>query len=257
MKTNEYYEKAADVNEHLHFSERVFEDTGGAPMMPHFHDSVEFIFVKEGKYLVNAGSAQRVLKAGEAAFIDSFVPHYYAAKKKATVYAVVIEKKLCRGDLFSTRVFETFPKISEQDFSTIIGFFDSIKGYVFANKQTKAGFANMLIGLLLVYCDTFERKENKTARTFTEVIRYLNDHFKEDVTLKSLAKRFSYAENYFSALFNDFTGMSLREYVNRKRIAEVLRIKSENPNRSLFSVAETCGYTNEKTFYRAYAKYKN
>ncbi len=257
MKTNEYYEKEADVHEHLHFSKRVFENTGGAPMMPHFHDSPEFIFVKEGEYLVNAGSLQRVLKAGEAAFIDSFVPHFYGVKKTATVYAVVIEKNLCRGDLFSKRVFAPFPQIPKQGFDEIIGFFEATKDYVFTNKQTKTGFANILTGLLLKYCDTFERKENKTARAFTEVIRYLNDHFKEDVSLKSLAEKFSYAENYFSALFNDFTGMSLREYVNRKRIAEVLRIKSENPNQSLFSVAETCGYTNEKTFYRAYKKYKN
>ena len=49
--------------------------------------------------------------------------------------------------------------------------------------------------------------------------------------------------------------MSLREYVNRRRIAEVLRLKAKNPAAPLFSLALDCGYVSEKTFYRALAKY--
>ena len=113
----------------------------------------------------------------------------------------------------------------------------------------------MFAGLLYEFGPSQERKENKTARAFSEVLRYLNAHYREEITLSSLAARFSYAENYFSALFNDFTGMSLREYVNRRRIAEVLRLKAKNPAASLFSLALDCGYVSEKTFYRALAKY--
>lgn len=256
MANLEYYEKAADVSDHLYFKKQTFLEDSDYYMMPHFHDSLELIFVKEGEYQVKVGQTKRLLKAGEMAFVDSFTPHSYLAANKAKVYAVVIDKKLLDEDLFFKRVFPPFPRISEEGFSDIVKFFDATEGNIYSNKQTKIGFSNMLIGLLLKYCETVEKKEDKAVRTFTEVLKYLNTHFKEDLSLKNLAAKFSYAESYFSALFNDFVGMSLREYLNRKRIAEVLRIKSKHPDKSLFSIAETCGYTNEKTFYRAYAKYK-
>lgn len=251
----EFYEKEADVSGHLYFSRYDFSPSDDPPSFAHFHDSVEFIFVREGSYLVHVGAQERLLHAGEIAFADSFVPHFYRAAGKAAVYAIVIDKNLFSGDALSSRTFPPFPAVSAENFDAIMRFFDTCAPYIFLNAQTKAGFSDMLAGLLNEFCPSQERKENKTARTFTEVLKYLNGHFREEITLPSLAARFSYAENYFSALFNAFTGMSLREYVNRRRIAEVLRLKAKNPEQSLFSLALDCGYVSEKTFYRSLAKY--
>lgn len=254
-KATEVYEQAADVSGHLYFARYDFSDTDDPPSFAHFHDSVEFILVREGAYLVHIGTQERLLSAGEIAFADSFVPHFYRTTGAATVYAIVIDKNLFSGDALSSRVFPPFPAISAENFAALTRFFDSCAPYIFANGQTKSGFADMLAGLLYAFCPSQERKENKTARAFAEVLKYLNAHFREDISLSALAARFSYAENYFSALFNDFTGMSLREYVNRRRIAEVLRLKAKDPSASLFSLALDCGYVSEKTFYRALAKY--
>lgn len=251
----EIYEKAADVSGHLYFARYDISSSDNPPPFAHFHDSVEFILVREGSYLVHIGTQERLLSAGEIAFADSFVPHFYRAAGAAVVYAIVIDKNLFSAGALSSRAFPPFPAISTDGFTEIMRFFDTCSPHIFLNAQTKAGFSDMLAGLLFAFCPAQDHKENKTARAFAEVLKYLNEHFREDVSLSSLAARFSYAENYFSALFNDFTGMSLREYVNRRRIAEVLRLKAKNPEISLFSLALDCGYVSEKTFYRALAKY--
>lgn len=254
-QTVDFYEKAADESGHLYFARYDISDGDNRPYFPHFHDSPEFILVREGTYLVHVGAQERLLHAGEIAFVDSFVPHFYRTAGKAAVYALVIDKNLFSVETLSSRVFPPFPAVSAENFAVIMRYFDACAPYISANRQTKCGFSDMFAGLLYEFCPSQERKENKTARAFSEVLRYLNAHYREEITLSSLAARFSYAENYFSALFNDFTGMSLREYVNRRRIAEVLRLKAKNPAASLFALALDCGYVSEKTFYRALAKY--
>ena len=213
----EFYEKAADESGHLYFARYDISDGDNRPYFPHFHDSPEFILVREGTYLVHVGAQERLLHAGEIAFVDSFVPHFYRTAGKAAVYALVIDKNLFSVETLSSRVFPPFPAVSAENFAVIMRYFDACAPYISANRQTKCGFSDMFAGLLYEFCPSQERKENKTARAFSEVLRYLNAHYREEITLSSLAARFSYAENYFSALFNDFTGMSLREYVNRRR----------------------------------------
>lgn len=257
MKNIELYEKAADETGHLYFEKYLLNSEDATAGFAHFHDSVEFIFVREGEYFAHVGTAQKNLQAGEAAFVDSFTPHFYRALGKATVYAAVIDKRLFSSDKISTLVFDAFPVLPKEGFDAIMRFFDAVEPYVGASDEIKSGFSDMLAGLLYRFCPAHEKKEDKATRTFAEVLKYLNAHFCENVTLADLAARFYYSENHFSALFNSFTGMSLREYVNRRRIAEILRRKAQDSGKSLFSLALDCGYVNEKTFYRAYAKYKN
>ena len=84
----------------------------------------------------------------------------------------------------------------------------------------------MLLGLMLQCFSPGERETNESSEVIAEIIRYINTHYKEEITVKILAQQFSYSENYISKVFNAFTGMNLREYVNRQRIREVLKIKN-------------------------------
>ena len=68
----EFYEKAADESGHLYFARYDISDGDNRPYFPHFHDSPEFILVREGTYLVHVGAQERLLHAGEIAFVDSF-----------------------------------------------------------------------------------------------------------------------------------------------------------------------------------------
>lgn len=84
---------------------------------------------------------------------------------------------------------------------------------------------------------------------------YVEEHFREKITLSQLANKFGYASSYFSRTFNEFAGISLREYVNRLRIVETLKLKKMNENLPWAKIASKVGYVSLNTFYRAYAKY--
>ena len=148
----EFYEKAADESGHLYFARYDISDGDNRPYFPHFHDSPEFILVREGTYLVHVGAQERLLHAGEIAFVDSFVPHFYRTAGKAAVYALVIDKNLFSVETLSSRVFPPCPAVSAENFAVIMRYFDACAPYISANRQTKCGFADMFAGLLYEFC---------------------------------------------------------------------------------------------------------
>ncbi|MGN1061562.1 MAG: cupin domain-containing protein, partial [Candidatus Scatosoma sp.] len=105
MSATEYYEKEADENGHLYFEKYVLTEANPRTSFAHFHDSVEFIFVREGRYEAHVNGQSRLLFAGEFSFADSFSPHFYREAGDAVVYAVVVDKNLFTSNPFSARVF--------------------------------------------------------------------------------------------------------------------------------------------------------
>ena len=87
-------------------------------------------------------------------------------------------------------------------------------------------------------------------------MKYISEHFKEDITLQSLSSAMGYEATYLSRMFNSFFKMNLREYINRYRISEVIK-RQRSENTPLYKIAEECGYKSENTFYRAYSKYSS
>ena len=68
------YEKVADERKHFYFSKYENEKIGYYPF-PHFHSSIEVFIVTSGEYFINVNGDERILRAGDIAFIDSFTPH--------------------------------------------------------------------------------------------------------------------------------------------------------------------------------------
>ena len=101
-----------------------------------------------------------------------------------------------------------------------------------------------------------DRKHNGEARLLVDALMYINENYRDEITLDEVSRKLGYSKNYFSFLFNKFTGMNLREYINSRRVNEFERLKAANPSVPTYVLAEESGFSNSKTFYRAYKKYK-
>ena len=117
------------------------------------------------------------------------------------------------------------------------------------------GFITLLLGVLRQYCGTKARGNDKVTLLIVEIMKYINAHYSENITLEVLSSNFGYEKTYLSRLFNQALGMNLREYLNRCRIAAAVNMKRENPDMPIYKIAEACGYESPNTFYRAYNSY--
>ena len=86
--------------------------------------------------------------------------------------------------------------------------------------------------------------------TLQQCVAYIDLHFKEQVTLSDLSKRFGVSRSSFCAIFPQFSGMPLRKYIANKRVKEAQALIRTDPEKSISQVAAEVGYNDDSTFYR-------
>ena len=86
--------------------------------------------------------------------------------------------------------------------------------------------------------------------TLLQCVAYIDQHFREPISLEDLTKRFGLSRSSFCSVFPQFTGMPLRKYIASKRIKEAQAIIRAHPKKPLSLVAAEVGYNDDSTFYR-------
>ena len=92
------------------------------------------------------------------------------------------------------------------------------------------------------------------TNTLTSCTEYLDRHYNEHITLEVLIKQFGMSRTTFCTLFPQFTGLSLKQYISRKRILEAEALIRSRPDLPLSEVAEKVGYEEISTFYRNFVR---
>lgn len=122
-------------------------------------------------------------------------------------------------------------------------------------------YVKLLLAELLLYASRMaERKEAPAAphasplhRKISEIVRYINDHFHETMTLPSISERFYMSPYYLSRAFKEVTGFTFVEYVNTTRIKEAQRLLKETELK-IIEIAEKVGFDNIAHFGRMFKK---
>lgn len=93
-------------------------------------------------------------------------------------------------------------------------------------------------------------QEMHTAIQFTD---YIERHYKEDVTLGSVAKHFQYSASYFSRLFKASLGVNFHSYLNFVRVSHAAEQLASGPV-NLTECAFHNGFPNTKSFIATFKK---
>ena len=194
-----------------------------------------YICVK-GKYCVYINGEKHIINEGEIAFVDRLTPHAAGSvvnDSPSEVYFIIASNFYLGGIKWLED--ETLPAFTEKKdgFERIVDIVKLATESEDMNEDMRRGFITLLFGLLKNYCGTAPRAASKNNELLVEVMTYINEHITEDITLDGLARHFGYEKTYFSRVFNKFLGINLREYLNRYRIGEALRMKQENPSMAI------------------------
>ena len=231
------------------------ESDAGVPQMDlHFHSAVEFVLVESGKYRAWVNGDTFTLSHGDLLFVEKNLPHAYENLGGAVVHCVDVADSLfealhlprklprvIRGDNKCNRLYRLIN--------------EAHKLWGAASEQYKIGFVYSWLGLILRLFPLEALDSNRRDERFADVLRYIEEHFREQISLDDLTERFGYSKSYFSRTFNRVTGVNLREFLNRRRIAEALKIKAENPSMPWVHITVGVGFESWSTFARAYKRY--
>lgn len=88
---------------------------------------------------------------------------------------------------------------------------------------------------------------------YDEILKYLEQHYQEDLSLSSVAERFSLSPGYFSTIFKKKAGHNFVHYLTGLRIREAKRLLLET-QMTISEVALAVGYSSASFFIRSFKK---
>ena len=125
--------------------------------------------------------------------------------------------------------------------------YDEVKKREFGYKGILSSYLQVLISLMLRGGNIKERKKALPS----EVVEYIDDHIFESVTIEEIAKVGYYNPAYLSRIFKKCYGMSIKDYINEKRISKAISLLLET-SMSISEIAAQVGYTNKNQFYKKF-----
>lgn len=130
-----------------------------------------------------------------------------------------------------------------------------------AEKETndtysKAFIENELCNIILLAMRHGTKKALKQGEDFGQMqkaISYINEHYAEDITLKSVARILLMEETYFSKKFKQLTGLGFKEFLIQTRIKKSEELLAVT-RLEIGEIAEKCGFSSSNYFGDAFKK---
>ncbi len=116
-------------------------------------------------------------------------------------------------------------------------------------------FASWLRDLMLPICEVMERRSSqKHRKTIEFIMRYVQEHYADDITLDVLAEKVYLTRNYLSQIFKQETGENYNGYLTRIRMEKAKELMLSG-NYKIFEISHRVGYKNNAYFSQLFKKY--
>lgn len=137
-------------------------------------------------------------------------------------------------------------------------FFQILREVRLQNEGFELAVQSLLIQQLVYLCRHIRHKQLKPPmhpslmhEKVSEIVRYINRHYKEPLSLTALAEQFYISPSYLSKIFKEATGFTFIEYLNTVRVKEAKRLLTES-DMKVIRVAEEVGFGSITHFGRVF-----
>lgn len=219
-----------------------------------FHSHLELYFVDEGEMDITVNSYQRRLKKDEMCVVLSFDAHCYQTPKASRSRVLIIPTYLC------TEFMETIknkrvvsPFIYDQKIVRKIKEHIAELNNCADNEIKRQGYIYVILGLVMENISFEETRENLDSKLASRLLLYVNDHFKESITLQTAATYLGYNQSYISRYFKSHFHIGFNQYLTTIRLKNALTLMHERKHKLAYCALES-GFNSLRTFYRAFCK---
>ena len=244
----------------------------------HWHEELEFYYVRQGGVCLNTGNESQWIYPGQAGFVNWCQPHrgsgfldqtlHYiiqispSAFEKETAIppggsqpvsflAMLMSPALVFPTVFndSSGITACLDRLIKEAGSAGIGSECAVKACIFD-----------ILAILVRQCKpssgrTSLDRDTAASNQLKEMLLFISDRYMdtEQMALPSLAKRFGFSVPYLCRFFKKHTSVTLTDYINELRIsraAELIRNGTPLP-----AVSEMTGFHDYNYFSRVFKKY--
>lgn len=219
---------------------------------PHLHRDLEFVLVLDGEMTYSTPYYNGVIKAGEIALFMPYQIHSFSTPKHSK--SIIVNFSVGYVGAFLRRV---NGKIGAKcDFVASNALFNYLID-VYANQPKESLDSLTIKASCYAVCakymqdialiDAPEDNDNVLHR----ILSYVNENYKENISLRSMSAVIGYNEDYLSHFFREKIGLHFRAYVNLLRIDHACQL-IEQGEMPISDIALECGFQNIRSFNRAF-----
>ena len=218
----------------------------------HFHQSVEITYMISGVTEFHVGTESYEFTPGQITFVPEYVVHYTRKTSERygnTLAAVLIVPKKYYEKFAAFTGNATYSYLTDAEKNKEIGSYmiklaNTIKT---SSEFVTRAYADLILGLI---AEKYEPSKVGGGNNdlMANVIRYIDEHYNEKLTLDGLAAYFGYSKYYFSRLFNRTFNCSLTSYVNSVRARAV---DEKNGSGKKTDIIIESGFGTLSSYYRA------
>lgn len=240
--------------------------TTGAKKL-HYHDFFQIYFIKEGVLVHHSENESIELVAGDCFIVPPFFNHYISAKEAPVFYScsfkedflddALIQNKYIKELLAMLTPKNTLLKLTLK--ADKINHIKNLLTYSVSEFEEQApgwecAVKGLLSNILILFYRTYKKGNAQTynsSSSMQDCLTYINVHFKEDLHLDDILKKFHFSHSTFLREFKKVTGESYQSYLKDLRINYACILLRET-NKSISSVCNECGYWDYSAFYRSF-----
>ncbi len=265
---------------------RFFGGEASLRVRPHWHEEIELIYLKSGKYSLNINMEPFEVDKECFFFINRGELHQLASLTESfQELAVVFDPQLLRFQTYDSadeqiiqpliRGTLSFPRYMNpshpaflrlrQEYERIVQAFcrgqqaAAAGEQIYTNStvsqlQIKASLLQIL-ALLSEYgmMDGSRREENQRVESVKTVLAYIREHYHEKLYVRDLASLSSMNEQYFCRFFKKAVGKSPIDYINDVRLTRVIHLL-ETSEMPVTQICLECGFNNIGNFQRLFRR---
>lgn len=230
----------------------------------HWHESLEMLFVLSGEVLVMAGDQLHTLHPDDMLLINSNVSHELHSRD---CVLIAVQIKLSRFNLPAALTQSLYFDCNSQTAPDQTAF-SNIKGILASTLRASAlgGDATLFHRRALAYRLLAELVQNfkvtkpagvtatqKHLERLSSILRYVNDNYREQITLNQLAEREHLSPPYLSSFFEKHMGVTFTAYYTHLRLEHAVSdlIYTDIP---VEQIAIDSGFSDPRAFVRAFKK---
>lgn len=239
----------------------------------HWQEEMEILRVEQGRLGLLVDGEEILLDAGDVAFINPGQMHRMKGLTPDTRYyayvyptgALLFEQEDLAQIRFVRPLLENrvgFPTVISENRSLAKTIRDKIDNIIALNRRRPAGYEILTkAGLLELICmigqqDCFIQYHSTRQRdACKEILLYIQNHYRERITIPDIARAVGISENYFSSFFTKHLKRNFAEYLMEYRVNQSC-ILLETTELSVTDIALECGFSTSSYYIQSFKRLK-
>ena len=238
----------------------------------HTHNYYEFCFFLEGDIEMQMEGEKVSIESGDILLISPFLSHRSISKNQQKPYRRFI---LWLSQDYCNQLFQSSP-----DYAYLMHFIEKQNYYIFhtdpvnfhavqskllrlleemhAKKYGRDTQISICISDLILYLNRLlyeqntPKQKNSEYVLYQQIAEYIEEHVDEDLSLDTLAKKFFVSKYHIAHVFKDHLGISVHQFITKKRLALCKEAISCRMN--ITEAYRAFGFGDYSSFYRAFKK---